>query len=183
MDLANVKLTIVILFKKFICINEKQFVPNTLLNFFKEVAKMIKSSKSTGATLLEIMLVLAVAAMVIVMSIRYYKNANNSQNANALLAQFQAIAAAADSLAQGNQGSYANTSDASLNSILGTTGLTTAYGTITTSNPSATGYKVTTPTLPTTVCATLAAQLLANTKMSSPACAAGILTYTYNSTL
>ena len=61
--------------------------------------RFLKSTQ--GVTLLEIMLVLAIAAMIIVMSIRYYQSAQASSQANAFVSQVQAIAAAAENLAQG----------------------------------------------------------------------------------
>ncbi|MDX1902181.1 MAG: hypothetical protein SFW66_09315 [Gammaproteobacteria bacterium] len=149
---------------------------------------MKKSMKlAFGATLLEIMLVLAIAAMVIVMSIRFYKSASSSQNANSILSQIQAITAAADSLAQGSNGSYTAVTQAGILNIIGAKNNVTAYGNIAIANGAATTYTVTLPAIPADVCTLLSQQLKSNTRYTNvTTCAASpattALKYTYDST-
>jgi type II secretory pathway pseudopilin PulG len=142
-----------------------------------------------GVTLLEIMLVLAIAAMIIVMSIRYYQSATTSQQANAVLEQIQAIAAAADSLAQ-STGSYAdaNISNTVIQPLLPKNGLQTPWGTaITVAQTSATTYTVKVGTMPQGICVLVSTRLQANAHYGNPPtsnCTAGgaDITYTYTST-
>ena len=146
---------------------------------------IMKSRSSYGATLLEVMLVLAVAAMVIVMSIRYYRNATNAQNVNLIMSQIQAITAAADAYVQGQAGDYSALANSSISDIVGDDGLTTAYGTaITVAGTGNTTYTVSFAGMPKAVCSSLAAQIIANSKIAiTSACSAsGAMTYTYTST-
>lgn len=88
--------------------------------------RYIRSTR--GVTLLEIMLVLAVAAMVIVLSVRYYQSASTSQQANTAVSELQAIAGAADSLAQA-KGTFSQVTTSKLQTILPATGFNTPWGT------------------------------------------------------
>lgn len=148
----------------------------------------MKRSKILGVTLLEIMLVLAIAAMIIVMSVRYYQSTTSAQQTTSVLAQIQAVTAAADQLSQGPNG-YGNVSTSSLASIMGgTSNLNTIWGgTITVTSSSATVYSVSISNMPYQVCGGISAQLANNARfqglVACPTSGTTAFTYTYNSTL
>lgn len=119
-----------------------------------------------GVTLLEIMLVLAIAAMVIVMSVRYYQSATTNQQANQLISQLQAIAAAADSLAQGS-GSYTSATTANLTPIVGASSFKAPWGSSITVTPSTSNIKFDIPTTPVGVCTLIKARLATNNHWSA----------------
>src|SRR3990167_7370316 len=129
-------------------------------------------TKQLGVTLLEVMLVLAVAAMIIVMSIRYYQSASASQQTNGAIQLAQGIAAAADSLAQKN-GSYdpATNPDmtaANIQALMPNNSLNTPWGVAATIGTfTATGYTVTFPQTPATVCIQISTRLSANPNYTS----------------
>ncbi|OGT58651.1 MAG: hypothetical protein A3F14_01980 [Gammaproteobacteria bacterium RIFCSPHIGHO2_12_FULL_43_28] len=135
-----------------------------------------------GVTLLEIMLVLAIAAMVIVMSVRYYQSATSSQQANGVLAQIQAITAAADSLAQAS-GSYATggVATATVQNLVPQNSMTAPWGgAITVTNATASTYDVSVATTPAAVCPLITSRLGANNHFTTVACTGGgALSYTY----
>lgn len=144
---------------------------------------MKKFSRSmAGVTLLEIMLVLAIAAMIIVMSVRYYQTATSSQQANGILAQIQAITAAADSLSQAS-GSYSagGVSTASITNLVPTNSMNAPWGgAITISNATATSYDVSVAGTPASVCPLITARLSSNNHFTAVACTpGGALSYTY----
>lgn len=140
-----------------------------------------------GVTLLEIMLVLAVAAMIIVMSVRYYQSATASQQANSVLEQIQAITAAADGLAQGS-GSYSSVATATVQPLMPNASMNTPWGSsITVTAGSATGYMVTIPNTPGSVCGQLQSRLAGNSKYTTvlpatcPTTGTTSVSYVYNS--
>jgi type II secretory pathway pseudopilin PulG len=145
----------------------------------KRLAKMV-----LGVTLLEIMLVLAVAAMIIVMSVRYYQSATSSQQANAALEQIQAIAAAADNLAQAN-GSYSGggVTTSTIKALVPQNSMTAPWGgAITIGSATATSYPVSMAGTPTAVCPLLTSKLNANNHFTSVSCTGGgALAYKYKS--
>lgn len=147
---------------------------------------MKRLSRMLGVTLLEIMLVLAIAAMVIVMSVRYYQSASTSQQTNALLAQIQAITAAADSLAQGT-GSYSAASQSSVAALMPANGMAPPWGGATTISIAGSGsaYSASIPGVPPGVCAGLKSRLQANKHYSTITCttSVGTVTYTYTSNI
>lgn len=148
--------------------------------------KQLKSTK--GVTLLEIMLVLAIAAMVIVMSIRYYQSATTSSQANAAISQIQAITAAADNLAIG-AGSYSGIPTGALASTTGIGAILGAANLLSPTNGAISVTAVTTTTysmsmtLNPAICESVKAKLAATAKITASACAAGVLTWTYNNTI
>lgn len=149
---------------------------------------MKRLSQILGVTLLEIMLVLAIASMIIVMSVRYYQSATSAEQSTSVLAQIQAITAAADQLAQGPTG-YANVSTANLASIMGgTTNLNTVWGgAVTVSSSAQTTYSISVSNMPYQVCGILKAQLSSNVRFTGlitcPTSGTTAFTYTYNSAL
>lgn len=143
---------------------------------------MIKTIKTQGVTLLEIMLVLAIAAMIIVMSIRYYQSSSQSNDANATMEQINVIASAVDNISRGGGGNYSNVTATALLGVVGSTNMsTTTNQPVVWSSTGAATYTVVMP-LSTTVCNSVAAKLVGNSKIGTTAtCSAtGNLTYTYN---
>jgi len=126
-----------------------------------------------GVTLLEIMLVLAIAAMIIVMSVRYYQSATTNQQANAILAQLQAIVAAADSVSQ-TTGTYTSATSATLKSIAGANSFNTPWGTAITVTPGTSTLTFGIATVPTGVCNLLTARLKANNHWTTTTCTAPV---------
>jgi len=156
---------------------------NFTLRRQKERIMKTYAKSALGVTLLEIMLVLAIAAMIIVMSIRYYQSATSSQQANQMLAQIQAISAAADNLAQGT-GSYAGggVSTATVTQLVPEGSMTAPWGgNITITNAAASSYSVNVTGTPRAVCPLLTSRLTANNHFTNVNCPAtgGTLTYTY----
>jgi type II secretory pathway pseudopilin PulG len=131
---------------------------------------MKKQFKSVyGVTLLEIMLVLAIAAMIIVMSVRYYQSAQASSQANAFVAQVQAIASAAENLAQGG-GTFPSL--ATLSPMLPPNTLTNPpWGGTLTYAATATGFTLAIGTAPgTATCSLILAKLLASSQFTGSTC-------------
>lgn len=117
-----------------------------------------------GVTLLEIMLVLAIAAMIIVMSVRYYQTASASQQTNQFIEQINAIAAAADNLAQAT-GTYSKITNSTIGSLLpggATSGLNVPWGGTMSINWSTSTYDITVPNPPVAVCSLVTARLTLN---------------------
>jgi type II secretory pathway pseudopilin PulG len=138
-----------------------------------------------GVTLLEIMLVLAIAAMIIVMSVRYYQSAGSAAQANTVLAQLQAISAAAENLAQAT-GNYqtAGISNGTVQPLLPANGLATPWGTtITVSATASNIWTATIPSTPASQCGLIRAKITANSRFTAPACGTTTtnLVVTYNS--
>lgn len=144
---------------------------------------MKRFSKSMqGVTLLEIMLVLAIAAMIIVMSVRYYQSAQASSQANAFVAQVQAIASAAENLAQG---AGAFPTSAAIASVVTTNTATVSPwgGTMKYSPSGATGFGITYAGPNAGTCALINAKLAVSTQFSGSTCTANASsTVTYVST-
>ena len=135
-----------------------------------------------GVTLLEIMLVLAIAAMVIVMSIRYYQSSTSSQQANAAMQSIQAIAAAMDNISNGGAGTYSNITQDDLKSVVGSNNMISPTNVaIELTAVSSSTYSIQLP-LNTGICDSVRVKLAGNSKITSPTCTDGILTYTYDST-
>lgn len=143
---------------------------------------MKRMTKSVlGVTLLEIMLVLAIAAMIIVMSVRYYQSAQASSQANAFVSQVQAIASAAENLAQG-AGTYP--AAGSLTPLLPPNTLTlTPWGAAVTYTASGTGFKLAFTGPGAATCSLITAKLLSSNQFSTgTACTAnGASTVQYTS--
>ncbi len=141
---------------------------------------MKKFSKMLGVTLLEVMLVLAVAAMIIVMSVRYYQSATSNQQANAILQQIQAIAAAADQLAQ-STGTYSGVNFSSIEALVPANSMTSPWGTAIGVTGAGSSYDVTIGAPPTAVCPLIVSRLDSNTHFVKPiVCDSGTgLNYTY----
>lgn len=141
------------------------------------------AAKQLGVTLLEIMLVLAIAAMVIVMSVRYYQSATASQQTNATLQLVQAIAAAADNLAQ-STGSYSGVSTATVAPLLpgGGSTIPTQWGTVITITSGTNTYGVSIASVPSQVCPLLVSRLSANSHFKNVSACTGAaqdVSYTY----
>jgi type II secretory pathway pseudopilin PulG len=139
----------------------------------------------SGVTLLEIMLVLAIAAMVIVMSVRYYQSAGSAAQANTVLAQLQAISAAAENLAQAT-GDYtaAGVNNTTVAPLLPANGLATPWGTtITVVATGSNTWTATVPSTPASQCGLIRAKITANSRFTAPACGTTTtnLVITYNS--
>ena len=118
-----------------------------------------------GVTLLEIMLVLAIAAMIIVMSVRYYQSAQASSQANAFVSQVQAIASAAENLAQGS-GTFPTS--ASLSPLLPPNTLTfTPWGSAVTYGATTTGFTLGFTGPGASTCALITAKLLSSNQFST----------------
>ena len=133
-----------------------------------------------GATLLEIMLVLAIAAMIIIMSVRYYQSASVTSQTNAVLSQIQAIAAAADNIAQSSN-TYTAATKTALEAILSTSAFTSPWGTTISYVPSTNTYAVSIASTPAGVCPLITPKLQENNHFTSVSCTGGgALSYTYS---
>ncbi len=128
-----------------------------------------------GVTLLEIMLVLAIAAMIIVMSVRYYQSAQASSQANAFVSQVQAIASAAENLAQGT-GAYPSLT--TIEKVVNVSTVTVPpWGGSMTYAPAATGFSLTGITAPgPATCALLTAKFAQSSQFVFTPCTS--ITYT-----
>jgi len=120
-----------------------------------------------GVTLLEIMLVLAIAAMIIVMSIRYYQSASLNEKIATTLNNVTAIVAAAESYLAAT-GTLAGATAANLTPYLpgGTMPFSGWGGSMAVTNPSANGYSITIPSIPTAACTPFTNLIKQNSKLS-----------------
>ena len=145
------------------------------------------TKKDSGYSFIEILLTMLIIAVIAYFAIRYYKISSVSREADAVIAEMNAINAAATKLAQATNSFAGNVTTDSIASVVSNGGMQTPWGSqISVTGVASNSYTVNIPDMPGKVCKLVMQEYANNSSydMSSISCpsdpnATTTFTYTY----